>query len=356
MVLLAGCSLTPTSNPAPSEPSSTPDASANALSPQGSPIAGIGDFPTFPQEQLPEPAVESLQAALDGAVEDGAFPGVSAAIIVGGSGSWSGASGIDPEGKRLTPESRLLTASVAKTVTAAEVLSLVEEGTIELSDPITDHLPPKAVAAFDANGATIRDVLGMRSGILDPPGYIQLVDSGAPTIEVLEAMVSPFAPAGSETSYANINFVLLGMVIEHVTGRSLWENLRSDVLRDSALDGLVYPVSDALAADGWRVESDAATLARWGYELYGGFVLSDESLREMTDFRGELYGLGTVDLTSEDRGDFDVAAVGHGGIESPYLALLAAFPETEVVVGIQVTGGVPEQVYQLVRALTDAVT
>jgi hypothetical protein len=33
--------------------------------------------------------------------------------------------------------------------------------------------------------------------------------------------------------------------------------------------------------------SDSMSLARWGYELYGGFVLSDASLRQMTDFRGE---------------------------------------------------------------------
>jgi len=34
-------------------------------------------------------------------------------------------------------------------------------------------------------------------------------------------------------------------------------------------------MQDALAADGWQIESDAASLARWGYDLYGGSVLSD---------------------------------------------------------------------------------
>jgi hypothetical protein len=58
----------------------------------------------------------------------------------------------------------------------------------------------------------------------------------------------------------------------------------------------------ALAADGYGVESTPGSLARWGYELYGGSVLSDASLREMTDFFQDpccdmRYGLGAWDLS-----------------------------------------------------------
>ena len=73
------------------------------------------------------------------------------------------------------------------------------------------------------------------------------------------------------------------MIIEHVTGRSLWDALRSGVLDRPGLDGLAYRVKGALAADGWRIESDPASLARWGYELYGGFVVSDASLGQMAN-------------------------------------------------------------------------
>jgi CubicO group peptidase (beta-lactamase class C family) len=132
----------------------------------------------------------------------------------------------------------------------------------------------------------------MRSGIPDPPDYIALVDRGFTPAELLKRVPGPLFAAGSEISYADINYILLGMIIEHVTGRPLWGALRSGVLDHPGLDGLVYGVKGALAADGWRIESDPASLARWGYELYGGFVLSDDSLREMTDFRGDWYGWG----------------------------------------------------------------
>jgi D-alanyl-D-alanine carboxypeptidase len=121
----------------------------------------------------------------------------------------------------------------------------------------------------------------------------------------------PTDPPGSGPEYADTNFVLLGTIIEHVTGLPLAEALRSHVLDDPALDGLAYTVGDALGADGWGVESTPASLARWGYELYGGFVVSDASLREMTDFQGEWYGLGTINFSESGLG------VGHNGISSP---------------------------------------
>jgi D-alanyl-D-alanine carboxypeptidase len=304
------------------------------------PPAKLEDFPEFPEATLSETVAASLQAVLDGAVEQGTIPGVTAAVIVGDSGSWSGAAGVDAEGGPLTPDTRLLTASSGKTVTAAQVLRLADEGKLGLDDPATEHFPPD-IAFYDANGATIRDVLGMRSGIPDPPGYEALVDSGTTTAELLEKIPGPLFPAGSRIAYANINYVLLGMIIEQVTARPLWEALRSGVLDRPGLEGLVYLQKDALAADGWRIESDPASLARWGYDLYGGFVLSDAALGQMTDFQGDWYGLGAIDLsqgTPAIPGGYGVPAIGHGGLsqEPSQAVMLVAFPETDVVVAVQV--------------------
>jgi D-alanyl-D-alanine carboxypeptidase len=355
-ILIAGCSPSPEARPTPAEPTSEVAAGTTAPSPHPSQTVTLGEFPAFPKGPLPESVAASLQAVLDGAVEQGTFLGLTAAVIVADSGSWSGATGVDLEGDPLTPDARLQLASVGKTVTAAQVLRLVDEGTLGLDDPITDHLPHRAVAAFDANGATIRDVLGMRSSIGDPPGYEGLVDSGSTPVELLERTFSLSFPVGSEISYANINYILLGMIIEHVTGRPLWEALRSGVLDRPGLDGLVYGVKDALAADGWRIESDAATLARWGYELYGGSVLSDASLREMTDFRGDWYGLGTIDFAlSPTPGGYDVTAIGHGGMEGTLAAVLVAFPASGVVVAVQTPVGDLERVHSIAGALTDAI-
>jgi len=197
----------------------------------------------------------------------------------------------------------------------------------------------------------------MRSGIPDPPGYEALVDTGSTPAELLRKTFGPLFPAGSEISYANINYILLGTIIEHVTGRTLWEALRSGVLDRPGLDGLVYGVKDALAADGWRIESDPATLARWGYELYGGSVLSDASLGQMVDFRGEWYGLGAIDFsqgTPAVVGGYGIPAIGHGGVGPPIAVMLVAFPQAGVVVAVQAPIGTIPQVATVVGALRDA--
>ena len=318
-----------------------PTSSTNSEDATVAPSPGrLGDFPEFPEGTLSATMTASLQAVLDEAVEEGLIQGVTAAVIVGNSGSWSGAVGVDAEGNALTPDTRLMTASSGKTVTAAQVLRLVDEGKLGLDDLAADHLPPE-IAFYDANGASLREVLGMRSGIPDPPGYEALVDSGSTPAELLEKIPGPLFPAGSQIAYENINYVLLGMIIEHVTGGSLWEALRSGVLDRPGLNGLMYLQKDALAADGWKIESDPASLARWGYELYGGFVLSDTALSEMADFQGDWYGLGAIDLsqgTPGIPGGYGIPAIGHGGLGPSHSVMLVAFPESPVVVAVQVAG------------------
>lgn len=297
----------------------------------------LGEFPAFPDEPFPGSTAEALQGALDAAIEAGTFIGVTAAVIVADRGSWAGAAGA-ADGIPLTPDSRGPTHSSAKTIVSAEILRLAENGMLDLDDLASDHLPPE-LRFFDANGATIRQVLGMRSGI---PGLNEFTPNGgypaeqaSTAVKVFRKLPEPKVAPGGEPDYASTNYVLLGTIVEHVTGRPLAEVLRSDVLGNPGLDGLVYTVKDALAADGYRVESTPASLARWGYELYGGFVLSDASLREMTDFGGEWYGLGVMDLSSE----YGTLAVGHEGSSSAAtccsLIRLVALPEEGVVVSVQ---------------------
>jgi CubicO group peptidase (beta-lactamase class C family) len=273
---------------------------------------------------------------LDATVDKGTFAGVAAAVIVADHGSWTGAAGA-ADGIPLTPDSRNLTHSSAKTIIAAQVLRLAEDGKLSLDDRASDHLPP-ALRFFDANGATIREVLGMRSGIPslnEDDGYYP-AELAATAVEVFRKLPEPEVAPGSEPDYASTNYVLLGSIIEHVTGRPLAEVLRSDVLSNPALDGLVYTVEDAMASDGWGVQTTSGALARWGYELYGGFILSNASLREMTDFDGQWYGLGVMDLSSE----YGTLAVGHEGESSVTtccsLIRLVALPEEGVVISVQV--------------------
>jgi D-alanyl-D-alanine carboxypeptidase len=277
--------------------------------------SALGEFPAFPETPLSDSTTATLQSLVDAAVEQGTLQGVAAAVVVADRGSWTGTSGTW-DGVPMTPDSRYPTHSSAKTFVAAETMRLVEDGAIGLDDPATSYLPPE-LAFFEANGATIREVLAMRSGLpsldKDDAHYVaELV----PTVEALfESLPEPTVRPGSTTRYSGTNYLLLGSVIEHVTGRPLAETLRSGVLAHPGLEGIVYTVPDAMASDGWGVETTSASLARWGYDLYGGLVISDASLQEMTDFRGEWYGLGVMDYARAS-GVFHEGAIGHQGLSS----------------------------------------
>jgi CubicO group peptidase (beta-lactamase class C family) len=151
------------------------------------------------------------------------------------------------------------------------------------------YFPPD-VAMFDANGAKVRDLLGMRSGLTDPAYYDYFVEHGS-IAEAVEAIPPPHGPPGSAVAYANVNYALLGLIIEHITGRSLAVSIEADVLNRPGFERFAYGARNAFAADGWEIMADASSLARWGYELYGGSVLSDVSLDQMLNFDGEFYGL-----------------------------------------------------------------
>ena len=88
------------------------------------------------------------------------------------------------------------------------------------------------------------------------------------------------------------------------------------------------------------IASDAPTTARWGYQLYGGHVLSETTLKEMLDASdgdgygygcGYGYGLGLMDLRDSR---FNIDAVGHEGEAIGYRSILATFEKDQLSVAL----------------------
>ena len=136
--------------------------------------------------------------------------------------------------------------------------------------------------------------LAMRSGIPDLPDIMEPLPTATEFLKTFTD-VRHF-PAGSRIEYSNTNFELLEPIIETIARRPIEEVLPDDILNGPGLGALRQTANDSIEFDGVG-ESDSASLARWGFQLYGGSVLSDASLREMTDFRGDWYGLGAVDYS-----------------------------------------------------------
>ena len=351
-ILIAGCTASPESRPIPAEPTSTVDASPTPAEPTSTadagtpapsphpPITSLGDFPEFPRGPSPSPSPPPSRRCSTGRWRRARSP---ESRPPSSSATWGvvGAAGVDRELNPMPRDAPLPTASVGKTIIAAQVLRLAEQGKLGLDDPAADHLP-RELESFDTNGATVRHLLSMRSGIPDPDPR-----NGAATDEdrvLPDVHRRPRHPAGSGNQYSNTDFVLLEVILEAIAHRPIEEVLRNDVLSGPGLGPLRQTASGSIAFDAVR-ESDSASLARWGYELYGGSVLSDASLRQMTEFY-DGYGLGAVDFSPLPGLDeaamealpwccYDVPAIGHGGAGASDALALVAFPQTDVVVVVQ---------------------
>jgi D-alanyl-D-alanine carboxypeptidase len=278
--------------------------------------------------------------------------GVSATII-SPNGTWSGVSGKAAGDQDVTVDTQFSIASITKAVTAAQVMQLVEAGKLGLDDPVADHLP--ANIEFDTNGATIRHLLGHRSGI---PDYIETVDLSVDPLrfwkpaELLAAIPAQRKPVGVESEYGNTNYLLLGMVIEEVTGQPVAKVLRDGVLGIDGVERLIYQPDEiptdpiaiekaqspawlesmggflpnfAFTSDGAAaaMASDSVSLARWWRAFCAGEIVSQASVTEMmptTDW----YGLGIGN-------DWNISGViGHGGSDLDGNAMAGCLPESGV--------------------------
>jgi CubicO group peptidase (beta-lactamase class C family) len=151
LVALAGCAQTPKGTDTPSVAQASPSERREAF-----PTAAFADISEDP---VSEEAAAQFQAILD----DMAGGGGMAATVMTADGTWSGATGKADGVRDVRVDGQLAIASVTKSVIAAQVMQMVEVGELALDDLAADHLPPDL--DFDTNGATIRQLLGHRSGL-----------------------------------------------------------------------------------------------------------------------------------------------------------------------------------------------
>ncbi len=171
-----------------------------------------------------------MQEVLETAVRSGA-PDVIAAVITE-EGSWAGAAGIGgPDGRLATAQDEFAIGSVGMVFISTLVMRLAERGLIALDAPVDDYLGD---LVFDTNGATVRQALGMRSGIPDigedVPAAIQADPAHHWTLEdTLAVLPAPNGPPGPYLP-APSNYVMLALAIEHVAGMPLAEAVKSELL------------------------------------------------------------------------------------------------------------------------------
>ncbi|MGW2206620.1 serine hydrolase domain-containing protein [Streptomyces sp. NPDC001774] len=190
-----------------------------------------------------------LQKALDDIVKAGA-PGVVAEVR-DADGVWRGHSGkADLKKNKPTRNDGLFrVGSVTKTFVSTVVLQLVQEGKVKLDDSVERHLPGLVP---NGENVTVRQLLSHRSGLhnytdtLWKGGLHGFYDTRFKTYTphelVADSNVHPptFAP-GTDGNYSNTNYVLLGMLIEKVTGNTAQAEIKERVIEPLGLDRTTFP-------------------------------------------------------------------------------------------------------------------
>jgi len=210
----------------------------------------------------------------------------------------------------LSPGDVFRIGSNTKPFTAAAIYRLSEQGRVALTDPLSRYLPTFPNAAH----ITVAELLCHTSGIKDYTeieGYfdapIRTDVSTAQLVDVFKDLPADFAP-GTDWKYSNSGYVLLGAIIEQVTGKPWHAAIKDLVMTPLALDHTGYDNGGSLIARraaGYSADADGHTvnapymsmtqaaaagglvsngddLVRWMRALHSGKVLGADSYRRMT--------------------------------------------------------------------------
>jgi CubicO group peptidase (beta-lactamase class C family) len=238
--------------------------------------------------------------------------------------------------------------SLDKMFTAVAIMQLVEKGDMSLQSVVGDYLPDYPVPEI-ANTVTIHELLTHTSGLgsyFDSPLYIETFDQ----IRSLEDYFTLFAefplqdlPAG-QFSYSNSGYIVLGLIIESVSGQSYYDYVRDFIFEPSGMGDTAcyeldagtpnlavgYTTLDSEGNDTGQINDNRAMLPMRGGSAGGGYSTAPDLLsfsiallnsQLLTLEYTELVMEGKIQLRDQiqyaygffDRIEYGHRDVGHGG-------------------------------------------
>ncbi len=330
-----------------------------------------------PAHASPDDLASRLDTAIEARIAQMGIPGAIVALSIPGQIEYAKAFGVSDTatGEPMLVNDFTRIGSVTKTFTGTAILQLVDQGKIALSDPISryvDGVPFGDVITLDLLGR-------MRSGLPDytetdeflnraytelPTGPDAFTTTPRELIDAAFRQPMEFPP-GTDFKYSNTNTVLLGMVVEKVTGMPLGEYFEQNIFGPLGLKRTSYPPNGLMpvpfahgynkAPDGqifdaalwnpsWgdaagRVVSDLADMTVWAVALGKGTLLRPDTQAQRIS-----NGSSVVPGTSYDFAIFNVNGwLGHNGDIPGYTTVVVYLPERDASLVVFTNSDVPEQ-------------
>jgi CubicO group peptidase (beta-lactamase class C family) len=252
-----------------------------------------------------------------------------------------------------SPETRFRLGSVTKQFTAMAILQLEERGKLKVTDTVKSVFPDYP----GGEKITIHNLLTHTSGIpnfTDLPDYLKIQTLPSPVLQTVERFKNlplDFAP-GEKFSYSNSGYILLGAVIEKVTGGTYEEFVRENIFRPLGMEGSGYDHNETILksrASGYEFPEDRMAnasyidmsiphaagalystvedLYKWDRALYTDKLISPASrTRLFTPFKGTYaYGWSIGSFAGRK-------TIGHGGGINGFTTDIIRFPDDDACV------------------------
>lgn len=179
--------------------------------------------------QLEQPVYDRLDAHLEAKLQEVRIPGLAIGVVQGEEVVYLRGYGTGGSAGAVTPQTPFILGSVSKGVTALAVMQLVEAGKLALDAPVQDYL-----AWFEPQDITVRHLLNQTSGFTARTGRSMMADDydGTDAIQKYARQMSAeqrTRRAGEQYEYTNANYVILGALIEVVSGQSYQEYMHEHI-------------------------------------------------------------------------------------------------------------------------------
>jgi uncharacterized protein YbbC (DUF1343 family)/CubicO group peptidase (beta-lactamase class C family) len=231
----------------------------------------------------------TVDAVIDQAIHENQIPG--AVLVVGHDGhviyrKAYGSRALEPQREPMTLDTIFDLASLTKVIaTTPAVMQLVEQGKVRLNDPVAKYLPE-----FAQNGKQdimVRQLLTHYSG-LEPDLDLKTPWEGKETAYNMAFAETPDEPAGSKFTYSDINFIMLGALVERVSGETLDAYATQHIFAPLRMTHTRF-----LPPAAWRAKIAPTQYDENDHMLRG--VVHDPTARRMGDVAGQAGLFSTAD-------------------------------------------------------------
>lgn len=222
------------------------------ISPVSTPVSytppSFQDSAAYQKIQSALPAIEKIYQEY---AEKNHYPSITFGVVVGNQLVFSGSTGLAnlQTQAAASTQSVYRIASMSKSFTAMAILKLRDEGRLQLSDPVSKHIPEFGTVrplTADAPVITVQHLMTMSAGFPEdnPWGDRQLSDTDEELVALVKKGISFSNVPGTNYEYSNLGFALLGKIITNVAGTPYQQYIVQHILQPLGMNDSHYEHSE----------------------------------------------------------------------------------------------------------------